>query len=278
LNEALVSNGPLAIIGNAAEPAKIKVAASIIASGAIVVKNVEFDATDLKAPLFAFNSEPNEALKVASGQYVITDPIEFDNVKVSNLAKAFVTDNGKAYAFKSFTINNCVIGIGEASNVILNFAASMPMTLNITNSTIFAKSMSGNFAAISGKRTWQITGYDNEKGLINLEKNTFYNLANKKQFINTNTLKGQKDEIYRFQKNIFVNCGNKQIWDKITNGNNTIEVSDNTYWYDGENAGEKYDTEVLTTDPGLKDPENGDFTPSGVQQINHKTGDPRWLN
>ena len=60
-------------------------------------------------------------------------------------------------------------------------------------------------------------------------------------------------------------------------GYDTIEVADNTYWYDGADAGEKYDKEVLTTDPNFKNAAAGNFTPQGEEQVAKKTGDPRWL-
>ena len=54
----------------------------------------------------------------------------------------------------------------------------------------------------------------------------------------------------------------------------------NTYWADGaaETGFEKYDTGVvLTTDPALVNPDAGNLTPQGAEQLSYKTGDPRWL-
>ena len=103
--------------------------------------------------------------------------------------------------------------------------------------------------ALSGKRPWQITGYENETGKLICDHNTFYNMAKKNQFLNTNN--------------------NKQV---------TTDEK-NTYWFDGAAFSETgYNGDAgLQTDPNFKDAANGDFTPQGADQVANKTGDPRWL-
>lgn len=64
---------------------------------------------------------------------------------------------------------------------------------------------------------------------------------------------------------------------RLTNGTHNLTALQNTYWYNGAKANEKYDTDVLTTDPGFKDAAGGDFTVSGAEQLANRTGDPRWL-
>jgi hypothetical protein len=55
----------------------------------------------------------------------------------------------------------------------------------------------------------------------------------------------------------------------------------NTYWADGaaESGSESYDDsgKILTTDPALVNPDAGNLTPQGAEQLSYKTGDPRWL-
>jgi hypothetical protein len=58
-----------------------------------------------------------------------------------------------------------------------------------------------------------------------------------------------------------------------------IRLSRNTYWSGGEAADQAtYDTSgtILTTDPAFANPANGDFTPTGAEQLQYKTGDSRW--
>ena len=190
-------------------------------------------------------------------------------------------DGGKAYAWDAMTINNCVLEWESQDKNGFNFASSMPIVWNVTNNTMYSKAKTGqNFIGCSGKRTWQITGYEERKGEINFENNTFFQLANTKQFFNTNTLKGQKNELFTFKKNIFVDCSNKKIYANITNNNAQLTCENNTYWYDGAAYEEpaNYNADAgLTTDPAFKDAANGDFTPTGAEQVAKKTGDPRWF-
>ncbi|MCA5996789.1 DUF5123 domain-containing protein, partial [Bacteroides thetaiotaomicron] len=51
----------------------------------------------------------------------------------------------------------------------------------------------------------------------------------------------------------------------------------NTYWYNGSQSNDKYDTNTLDTDPGFINAVNGDFTVTGASQLEKRTGDPRWL-
>ena len=46
-------------------------------------------------------------------------------------------------------------------------------------------------------------------------------------------------------------------------------------WTDSAKGGDASGTS-LASNPNYKDPENGDFTPQGADQIAEKTGDPRW--
>ena len=39
----------------------------------------------------------------------------------------------------------------------------------------------------------------------------------------------------------------------------------------------KFPDAGLQTDPAFVDPANGDFTPTGAEQVAKKTGDPRWF-
>jgi len=268
------------ILGVESAPAKIIMGEKgFTFASSFNILNVEIDATALTSPLFAFSATPNEELKVESGQYVIKDPIVIKNVTVNHLVKAFVADNGKSYSYVDFTVSDCLIQLDTQKNVVFNFASSMPIHFNLTKSTVYSKeSGTGNFIAMSGKRPWQTTGFEEETGKFTCANNTFYNVAKSKQFMNTNTLKGQK-YLYEFNNNIFVDCSNKKIYGNMTNNKNQLTASNNTYWYDGAAFAEtNYNgDEGLKTDPAFKDAANGDFTPTGAEQVANQTGDPRWF-
>ena len=117
-------------------------------------------------------------------------------------------------------------------------------------------------------------------------------MAKSKQFMNTNTLKGQK-YLYEFNSNIFVNTSNKKIYGNITNtsANQITTDGKNTYLFGDLNYGDalyeyvffsetQYNSadEGLQDDPGFLDADNGDFTLSvSCLQQEKETGDPRWL-
>ena len=267
----------LTIVGDEKAPAKIKATSPITISKSIMVMNVEIDANEAQN-LFMMNKTPDEALKVESGQYVITDPIVFDNIVVKNLTKAFFADNGKSYAYETWHLNNSIIQMPSQKNVVFNFASSMAINFFITNSTIYTETTgTANFIAISGKRPWQITGYEEETGKFTCENNTFYEIAKSKQFMNTNTLKGQR-YLYEVNNNIFYNVSNKKIYGNMTNNKKQLTASNNVYMMDGTFFEEtRYNgDEGIEIDPNFTDPEKGYFHPRAYANEEVKPGDPRW--
>ena len=272
----------LQILGDAENPAKIKVGDNkfLVIDKGLTLQNVEIDASECTTQLINWNSEPTVE-KVESGQYVILDPVIVNNVKVTGMTSSFMYDGGKAYAWDAMTINNCVLEWTKQDKNGFNFASSMPIVWNVTNNTMYSLEKTATiFIGCSGKRPWQITGYETRKGEISFENNTFYQLANTKQFFNTNTLKGQKNALFTFKKNIFFDCSNKKIYANITNNNAQLTCEDNTYWFDGAAYEEpsNYNADAgLQSDPAFVDPANGDFTPTGAEQVAKKTGDPRWF-
>ena len=269
----------LTIIGNKKTLTVSEDGAFVLNNG-FTLKNVTIDASALTKPLVQMNGTP-EIEAVESGQYVIKNAITFDNVKATGLTKNLFSDNSKAYVYDQFTINNCIFEYATQTGVVLNLASSMAVNFNITNSTMYSKEAgTANFIAMSGKRPWQVTGYENETGKMTVANNTFYNVAKSKQFMNTNTLKGQK-YLYEFNSNIFVNVSNKKIYGNMTNNKKQLTTDGkNTYLFDGEFFAEtNYNgDEGLQTDPSFADAAAGDFTIGATTfQAREKTGDSRWL-
>ena len=50
------------------------------------------------------------------------------------------------------------------------------------------------------------------------------------------------------------------------NANMSRNFEYNTYWYNGSQSNDKYDTNTLDTDPGFINAANGDFTVTGASQ------------
>lgn len=278
----LTAGQTFTLIGDEKNPPVVVPTASMKFANTFTIKNVIFDCSNFPNHLLMMIKTPDEDLKVESGQYVITEPVVIDNVIAKGLTKAFFYDNGKAYAFETFTVNNCIVGYKAQGNLVLNFAAAMAINFNITNSTFYSvdkTTSSANFIGLSGKRPWQITGYEDETGKLVCENNTFANIAYKKQFLNTNTLKGQK-YLYEVNNNIFYNCSNKKIYGNMTNNQKQLTADNNVYLWDGTFFAEtNYNGDAgVQVDPQFKDEENGNFRPTSLIFLNldEIPGDPRW--
>ena len=256
---------------------------SITIAGGFKLSNVKVDGTNQNASFVKGYKQSSGATfpPVESGQYVIKAPITLEGIKANNMKKAFFDCNSTAYAYEHLTINDCLVHYASQGNVVLNLSSAMAINFTISNSTFYANSSNANFIALSGKRPWQITGYESETGKFICDHNTFYNIASAKDkmFFNTNTLKGQK-YLYEFNSNIFVQTSQKKIYVNMTNNKKQLTTdSKNTYWFNGAAFSETgYNgDEGLQTDPNLKDPANGDLTPQGADQVSNQTGDPRWF-
>ena len=288
IDDALGTNGDWAlnITINLAKGGTYTVTKSIVPSASIIINGngATIDASGLTKHFISMSTTPSYD-KVASDNYVVTTPSKIENVTITGLTKSLFYDHGTPYAFKDFTFNNCLINYSEQWNLIINFAASPVINFTITNSTFYCKdkNQSGaNCIAMSGKRPWQVTGFEDKEGKLLVDHNTFYNVAYQKQFFSTNTLKGQNKYKYEFNSNIFVNVSNKKIYGNMTN--NKIQVTTdgkNTYLWDGTFFSEtNYNgDEGLQSDPSFKDADNGDFTlDRSSLQYKNNTGDPLWFN
>ena len=273
------------LVGDKDNPPVVVPTASMKFGNTFTIKNVIFDCSEFTNHLLMMTKgdAADESLKVQSGQYVIKTPVVIENVVAKGLTKAFFYDNGAPYAFEEFTIFNCNVGYKSQGNLVLNLAASMAINFSIAHSTFYSEdknTTSANFIGLSGKRPWQITGYEDKEGLFICAYNTFANIAYKKQFLNTNTLKGQNKYKYAVASNIFYNCSNKKIYGNMTNNKNQVGAANNVYLWDGEFFAEtNYNgDEGVQLDPQFKAPEEGNFRPTNLAFLNQEDipGDPRW--
>ena len=289
IKDALGTNGDWAlnITINLAKGGTYTVTETIVPSASITINGngATIDASGLTTHFIKMRKTPSYEYKVESGQYIVTTPSKIENVTITGLTKALFYDSGTQYVFKDFTFNNCLINYSEQGSLIISLAASMVINFTITNSTFYCKDKAkctANCIAMSGKRPWQVTGFEDKEGKLLVDHNTFYNVAYKKQFFNTNTLKGQNKYKYEFNSNIFVNVSNKKIYYNLTNNKNQLTTDGkNTYLWDGEFFSEtNYNgDEGLKSDPLFKDVENGDFTlDRSSLQYKNNTGDPLWFN
>ena len=285
------------LVGDKDNPPVVVPTASMKFGNTFTIKNVIFDCSEFTNHLLMMTKgdAADESLKVESGQYVIKTPVVIENVVAKGLTKAFFYDNGAPYAFEEFTVNNCIVGYKAQGNVVLNLNNAMAINFYVVNSTFYSedKNTAANLIALSGKRPWQITGYEDKEGLFVCSFNTFANIAYKKSIFNTNTLKGQTKYTFAVANNIFYNTANKlyEKWFGNTgNASKQLVAANNVYWCDGANVVET----TYTTDPGVNiDPqfknlepiykdgklvEDVSFRPTNFEFLNLKDipGDPRW--
>ena len=275
ITKPIEAAGNLVINGNGAV---------IDAKDCVITTGEGEEAVTTPAPFIQMSKEPLvEAINDEKGELAayMVDAITIKDLTVTGLKKALFSDNGVKYAYKVFTVDNVFVPLAEQTNVMLNLAASMAINFDIKNSTFYSvKAGTSNFIALSGKRPWQIPGYEEETGKLTVDHNTFYNIAKSKQFLNTNTLKGQK-YLYVFNSNIFVDTSNKKIYGNMTNNKKQLTTDGlNTYMFDGAffNETDYNGDEGLTTDPKFEDAANGDFSVRvKSEQAVNQTGDwNRW--
>lgn len=240
------------------------------------IKYINFQCANMESNAFlSLDASPNDALKIASGEFLIANPIVIQSCQVYDLSKMLVHDAKKKYCLDNLTITDSYMRFKQG-NVVIKMESGTIMNFTVKNSTLYSTVQNGNFFwQIAGNRPDKVTGYVN--GAFSLLNSTFYNLAYSKDWGNWNQIKGRASMTIDFEKSIFVNCGKGDINNKLSNGNNTFMYDSNTYWYNGARSNEKFDTNTLSTDPDFVNPLNGDFTVRGADQLAKRTGDPRWL-
>lgn len=242
----------------------------------LTLKNMNFDCAATN-DFIVLSKTPDESIKVESGEYYIKDPISIISCQITGITKRLVYDSDVKYALDQLIFDHSVIQI-DHKDVTISFKKSIPIHMTFQNSTVYSTSKTDKFfMQIHGQEPKKVTPYKGLSGNFNFRNSTFYGLAYNKQFINTNTLKGRASLEVNIEQSIFVDCGKGEILNRLMNASNPSTFSQNTYWYNGAAAKEKFDTDVLATDPALANPDQGDFTVSGADQLSAKTGDPRWL-
>lgn len=222
---------------------------------------------------------------------VVEAPSALESCKITNLKSSLISDRGKKYAVKYFTFKDCVVEQHATStNPFINFTGALIKELSMINSTFYNnnKSYGSNWIVYANVRVVQVADrviWKDEKGLINIQNSTFWQVAYGKQFFNSNGW-AQTSNSVNIQKSIFVDTANKEVLRRIRMSSNNVAATFNlnTYWYDGafatnevtHNQGDKTGTHI-ESDPKFADPANGDFTVGGSAQLAARTGDPRWL-
>lgn len=267
-------------------------------------------------PLIALNASPDASLKPVStaddgtttklSDYYRINSLSIKNCDIMGLKGCLIYDNKAQYCIVGLSIDNMLLKLDTETDAVqngalLSFYGGGVKEFTITNSTVY-QTGSGNpqyfLRYLNGARIDRF-GYNSkesqyapDKTKITYINNTFYKVASG-NWSNYDGIENGTD--YVVQQNIWEDCGGsgeiaRRIYGKsrvATEENHSTALWNyNTYVTNGaikpqENSdgSTKYDTSntQLQTLPGFKDPANGDFTPTGADQVQYKTGDPRWF-
>ena len=265
--------------------------ANFVVSNDFTLKYVKVDASATEKPLmeaFKFDVEPEGVLE-KPGNYYLINFVRIMNCDIKGVVGSLFYDNNKAYGVVNFLIKNTIIEMTTTTDRIKNeawisFQGGGVKDFSISNSTVY-QTGTGNskyFLRYNNSIRVDRLGYDKDMDHTTLTytNNTFYKVASG----NWSNYSGISNySIYDVKNNIWHSCGDgataRRIMGNGRLGSNSSAIwVDNTYWNaEGQVDQGNYDTgTVLTTDPAFVDPENGNFQPTGAEQIAKQTGDPRW--
>ena len=258
------------------------------------LKYLTLDCAASTQPVIALSATPAEELLDAehNNHYQIREPISIQNCQILNVVRNLMFDNKVKYCVKDFSINNSLVKftpddkmssqayfqIYDGGGFICDFTATNCTFWSANNNKV------NYFIRYNNSGRCERAGYLTNS--INLVNCTFYNIVKEGQMANHGGFNGRNTSNYDVRNNIFVDCGSGQVPRRIVGAQNSSAQNSwgyNTYWFNGAPETEgftsnTYDlsTNALQTDPAFVDPANGNFTPTGADQVARKTGDPRW--
>ena len=277
LNASIESDAPLAIKGDASDPATIKIGAEgqFVTTGGIQLENVIIDASEQTQPLVTLGVEAPEEWQAS----IVT----FANVNVYGLKKALTYAACKNYYVVSI-VDNCCIHIAADVTVFDYTKGSAATIFNISNSTIWAPEATTK-SLYSSQGGQKVTEYNADATQqFQFENSTFYNLTKSKNFF-SHRQNNQKWLGYTVKDCIFVNCGKSGQTIKGLNGgqggkNPVWDITGNVFNF--EDADTSADETTGDDEEPVKDSKavvvkfvdaaNGDLS-----QKDAAAGDPRWI-
>ena len=271
--------------------------AGIRTAAAMTLKNLYFDYSASSEPVITLSKDAPASILSSKSFYIIKEgSLYVTNCEFEGVNNKFMYDNNVKYCVENFLMDNSVVHFTTntssiASQAYFYYKAGFIKTLTIKNSSLYNTGSSSTkyFIQYANNTRADAAGYEStETQGVNLLNNTFYNLGiSGGQFCNYSGFAGRSSTRIDVEANIFVKCCVGDCIAKrilggryISSYKTGIIFSLNTYWADdaSETGYSDYDTgKILTTDPALVNPDAGDLTPQGAEQLSYKTGDPRWL-
>lgn len=286
---------------------------SINTSAPMTLQNLIFDCSQVpdetkNIAAIYLSSTPDESIKAKTGggQYynIMGGAIYITNCDFEGLKGMLLYDNNKAYCVENLLINNIrahfIVPTQLANLAYVYTPGGFVKDLTIKNSTFWNTGAGDLQYVIRYNNSGRLdrAGYDknSQTQSINLLNSTFYNVGYG-WFANYNGFAGQTYTSFDIENNIFVNAGKggDGVARRLLGGRNASSYGKcvfkyNSYWTNDkaesegapdsvEGATATYDTSAsaLQSNPALTDPANGNLTPKGAEQVEHKTGDPYWF-
>ena len=267
--------------------------------GGLKLKYLNFDLSATTNPTLAFSAKPDPSILDAAhnNHHQITEPTTIQFCHFEGVRKMFLYDNKVKYCLKTFLMEESTVhfvseGMSAGSLFYIYDGGGFINDFTLQNSTLWNTGEAENYMIrYNNSGRCDRAGYTSNS--INFINCTLYNIAKSGQMCNHGGFDGRSTSNYEIRNNIFVDCGNGAVPRRITGRISTAAVNNfdrNTYWFNGkaetegapdsvEGATKTYDQSgtALQSDPALVDPDNGNFTPTGEEQLLYKTGDPRWL-
>ena len=311
LNEALELAGPLTIVGDETNPAKVVFTAEdagFILNEGLTLKNIDFECSASTAPFIQLSKTPTATPTSVTAWdteyhfYLIKEPIAVINCTVDGVNSFFLTDNkienNGVWFPTTILVDDCLVRLATPANnsgnayFYTNNGGGFAKDMTVKNSTFYNTTDFGfryfvRYGGFGISNVQDVFGWD--KTTLNYENSTFYNVCqNDGQWGNYNGLAGKTTSYWTMTNSIFWNCSTSgSVPRRFLHGkdysktpenktflNNTYMKKDGTF-QDPQN----YDTTGtnIEEDPIFADPANGDFHISGAKQVELRTGDPRWL-
>ena len=276
-------------------------------SAPMTLKYLDFDYAQSKQPAIALSKEPADSLKGLLGTQttyynIMGAPIFISSCNFRNLRDKFFFDNNVAkYCVETLTIDNVTaqfnIPSQLANHAFIYLQSGFVKDLTIRNTTMWNTSDTNDnnlqyFVRYENAGRLDRAGYSRETQTqsVSFINCTFYRMGYDK-WANYDGFKGQKYTVINVQNNIWLDCcpSGGGIARRICGGSaassyNSISFNNNTYWNAGKSeitpeTSQNYDLgKVLQTDPAFVDVDNGNFMPTGSDQVDFQTGDPRWFD
>lgn len=278
---------PGVITINLAENGQYTLSASIQTANGLIINgaNSTIDASGIETPFILMSTEPTAEL---IADYYRVQEICISDVTVSRLKNSVFYDNNTKYCVVDFRIVNSTLALATTAvenEALVSFKAGGAKDVNVTNSTVYGGGeVAKYFMRYNNSARLDRYGFDKEKESMNFVyvNNTFYKAIKADgQWANYSALNGQKFVHFHIVGNIWFDSSSDIIrrlsGGRVGSSDNVFDL--NTYFNNGENVGDNNDKgTILTTNPGFKAPEEGDFTlGASTEQAYYKTGAQKWL-